>query len=373
MSEFTRVLGGIEKNRQKRLDGSFNCIPWNLPEFEMYHPGIEQGKYYIITANSKVGKTQMSDHLFLYNTYDFVKSNKSNIKLKIFYFSLEMSKEEKIRQAISRKLFIEHGLIIDPQNLMSKYRNYILNEEVIDLIKSYQKYFEEFLDTVTFIDNIRNPYGIYSFVRDYAQAAGIQHKKKVTFDITLPNGDKATTTKEIDDYYQPHDPTEYVIVIVDHARLISPEKGKDQHTAISDLSSEYFLKMRDKWNYIPVLIQQQAAGQESIENAKFNRLHPTLDGLGTNKNTQQDANLILGLFSPYRHKLSHYPGRNNGYEIGRFKDHIRFLEILGGRDGGAGIIKALLFHGAVNYFEELPHYDNPKIKQYYKKVETWQK
>jgi hypothetical protein len=38
-----------------------------LPRFEVESPGIEQGKYYLITA-SKVGKTQIADHLFLYNS-----------------------------------------------------------------------------------------------------------------------------------------------------------------------------------------------------------------------------------------------------------------------------------------------------------------
>lgn len=373
MNDFTRVINSINSNRERRLTGSFNCIPWGLPSFELSHPGIEQGKYYITTANSKVGKTQLTDSLFLYNAYDFVKQKQTDITLKIFYFSLEMSKEEKIRQAISRKLFIDHNLIIDPQNLMSKYTNYVLPENVLKLVKEYEKYFEEFLDTVTFIDNIRNPYGIYDFVRSYAKSAGVQYTKKVKFETKLPNGDVAYVEKEIDDYYKAYNPNEYVIVIVDHARLIMPEKGEDQYSAIQDLSSNYFLKMRDKWNYTPVLIQQQTAGQESIENAKFNRLHPTLDGLGTNKNTQQDANLILGLFSPFRHKMPFYPGKDEsgGYNIMKFKDHIRFLEILGGRDGGAGVLKALLFHGGVNYFAELPHYSSPEIDRYHKIVKLW--
>ena len=43
-----------------------------------------------------------------------------------------------------------------------------------------------------------------------------------------------------------------------------------------------------------------------------------------------------------------------GYDIKYFKDNIRFLEILGGREGGGGTICPLYFDGAVNYFKELP-------------------
>jgi hypothetical protein len=62
------------------------------------------------------------------------------------------------------------------------------------------------------------------------------------------------------------------------------------------------------------------------------------------------ANCILGLFSPFRHEIPEY----YGYDVTIFKDRIRFLEILGGRDGGAGTTCPLYFDGAVNYFKELP-------------------
>lgn len=96
--------------------------------------------------------------------------------------------------------------------------------------------------------------------------------------------------------------------------------------------------------------------QESLENAKYDKLKPSLDGLGDNKLTQRDANTIFGLFSPYRHKIREYLG----YDIEFFKDNIRFLEIIGGRDGGSGIISPLYFDGAVDYFKELPNPNNRK-------------
>lgn len=347
---------------------------------EDYYYGfvVDKDHLFVLKDYSIVHNTQLADQLFLYNPYDFIKKEKTNISLKIFYFSLEMSKEEKIRQAICRKLFIDTNgkLVLDNKMLTSKYRNYILPDDVLSLIKQTEAYFDEFLDTVTFIDNIRNPFGIYSFVRDYAASAGKQFTKKVKFDSKLENGDVVTIEKEIDDYYLPYNKDEYVIIIVDHARLLQPEKGKTLHETIGDLSSNYFLKIRDKWNYSPVLIAQQAAAQESLDNAKFGRLHPTLDGIGTNKEIQQDANLILGLFSPFRHNLPFYPGKSSkdGYDINKFKDHIRFMEILGGRDGGAGTIVPLLFHGAVNWFTEAPSLsDSHGIKNAENLAISWQK
>ena len=175
----------------------------------------------------------------------------------------------------------------------------------------------------------------------------------------IPNSEVAVRKKivdygagliEVDDWYEENNPEEYVLPIVDHYKLLTPEKGGNVQQAISDLSSRYFIQLRNKYKQSPIGIQQQAASQESVDNMKAGRLRPTLDGLGENKTTQQDANVILGLFSPFRYHIPEY----EGYDIKFFKDNIRFLEILGGREGGAGTICPLYFNGAVNYFKELP-------------------
>lgn len=62
------------------------------------------------------------------------------------------------------------------------------------------------------------------------------------------------------------------------------------------------------------------------------------------------ANVILGLFSPFKHELPDY----KGYNVKFWKDNLRFLEIIASREGGGGTMCPLYFDGAVNYFKELP-------------------
>ena len=56
MSLYERVYQNLIERRERVLNGRINCIPWGLPRFENQLPGIEQGKYYLITANSKIGR-----------------------------------------------------------------------------------------------------------------------------------------------------------------------------------------------------------------------------------------------------------------------------------------------------------------------------
>ena len=344
-SLFSRTLHSIEKKRQRLLDGKINSIPWGLPRFEVESPGIEQGKYYLITANSKVGKTQIADHLFLYNSVKQMMDNDLDIRLKIFYFSLEMSSEEKMLACFANILYTKEGIRVSPTDLKSTRATKMLDESVIEVIKKYEPYFKKIEEVVEFIDSVRHPFGIYNLARKYALANGTVYNKQIIIDGEVT---------EVEDYYTANDPDEYVMVLVDHISLISPERRGEKtynlHESISILSSDYLLKLRNRFNYIPVVIQQQAQAQESIENKKMNKLKPSMDGLGDNKLTQRDANVILGLFSPFRHEMPDY----YGYDVTKFKDNIRFLEILGGRDGGAGTTCPLYFDGAVNYFRELP-------------------
>jgi hypothetical protein len=52
-SLYNRVFKSITERRDRLLSGKINCIPWGFPRFENESPGIEQGKYYLISANSK--------------------------------------------------------------------------------------------------------------------------------------------------------------------------------------------------------------------------------------------------------------------------------------------------------------------------------
>ena len=193
-----------------------------------------------------------------------------------------MSKEEKMLSAFSHILYIKEGIRIAPQDLSSTKADRILDEKVLKIIEKYSEYFKKIEEIVEFIDDVKNPTGIYRLVKAYANENGTQHKKKVEF---IDNKTKEIKEiKEIDDYYEPDDPEEYVFIIIDHISLIAQEKDGDRllskHESIVKLSSNYLVKLRNKYGYIPVVIQQQAQAQESVENLKAGRLKPSLDGLG---------------------------------------------------------------------------------------------
>lgn len=361
---YKKVKSQIKSSKQIRLSGGYNCIPFIvMPKLGKVVPGWEQEKYYHFTANSKVGKTKIADFLCVYNAIEFLKSVKNNpkvnIKIKIMYFSLEVSKEEKISQYYSYRLFKDHGITISPEKIKSRFEEYILSDEIERLIDSYDEEMEFFESVVEIIDNIKNPFGIYNEVRNYAYAHGKHYDKSGNI---IPNEDLQSSVQKVRDEanlkiynYVPDDPNEYVFIITDHLSLLHPERGEDLWSTIFKYSSRYCLNMRDRWRYIPVNIQQQASDQEKQQftfkgDTIVAKLRPSPDGLADCKLTQRDVNVMFGLFAPHRYKIDEYAG----YNIDLLQDNYREFTIMLNRSGTGFVNIDLYFNGAANTFIELP-------------------
>lgn len=287
-----RVLNTIEDNAQLRRDGKYIAIPWlSLPKLSKVMPGIQKGRYYLVSANSKIGKTQLADFLFMYEPLAWAKAHPTaNLKPKIFYFSLEMSKEDKILAAMAHYIFKKNGKIYTPEKLLSVYHNEFLTPEDIENVKLIKPELDYLEDHVFFIDRTRNPYGIYKTMKDYAESHGTYTKKWVNW---VNNETKQIEKREVIDFYTPNDPDEIIIVLIDHISLFTPENGMTLHESISKFSSDYAITMRNQWKYCPVIVQQQAAASEAQQFTQsgqqiINKLKPSTDGLGDNKLTQRD-------------------------------------------------------------------------------------
>lgn len=345
MSNFKDVYARIKENSKKEI----NCIPSKFVRYKRYFLGLIRSTYIIITASSGVGKSKFTKWAYIFSPFEFVKSHPElGIKLKIFYFSLEENKDKFIRSVISSELYNRFNLEISPRDLLSMDRdNPLIDDYVLSCIEECEEYIDSLLDSVEVIDNIRNAYGIYKYVRQYAAANGKFYLRGELVDVTQAG--------QSWDKYISNNPDEYVVVITDHISLLQPEKGDTLHDAMRKFSSDYCLHMRDKFGYIVVNVQQQEAAKEKQEYTVKGqsieaKLEPSLDGLGDNKLTQRDADEVYGLFAPIRYEIKEH----KGYNIIELKDKYRSLLKLKDRDGEANARIGLYFQGAVNEFSELP-------------------
>lgn len=367
MKDFQYVFDNLVKRRERVISGKYNCIPFPYPRFRQIFPGIEQGKYIIVTANQKIGKSKFVDKMFIYDVIFFVKEH-PELKVKVIYFTLEMSKEEKYNEFLSHLLYKLDNFIISPTDLRSTDNNHPVDEKILDLLQTerYQEYIELFEQTVIYYEDIKNPTGINKVCREYAETHG--HYNYVEYE-TKDDAGNIVKKKMLDPInpYEQDDPDEYRIIVQDNAANLTPESGLNIKDTINKMS-KYNITLRKQLKYIVVLVQHQAQAQEGIENLKLDRMKPSTDGLADCKTTGRDANLVIGLYSPFKYGKRDF----EGYDLYKLKNYSRFMEVIEDRDYGAnGCICPLFFNGAVSDFEELPlANDSVQMQQVYSYVNT---
>ena len=349
MELYERVLKGLEERRNNLLEGGINSIPSPFTRFNDDFIGIEKATYYCVTSVTKGGKSQFASHVFMYTPLIYAYHNRDKVRVKILYFALEETPERVMQRFMSHILYyLSKGKIrVSPRDLRSSKNDKPLSQEVLDLLQTqeYKDMFKFFEENVIF-SSTANPTGIYKECKGYAEGRGVMHTKKAVYRGELGELNETDSF----DYYVPDDSGEYVIPFIDHIGLIDTERGMNLKQSMDKLS-EYLAKyLRNNYGMSPVIIQQQSFENESNDNFVSGKIRPSAQGLGDSKYIARDCNILLGLFSPFKFELNEY----KEYDITKFRDNIRFLEVLVNRDGEMGGLCPLFFDGAVCDFQELP-------------------
>lgn len=308
---------------------------------------------------SSRGKSKLSDYLFVYHPFFYALAHPDQIRLKVLYFTFETDIETKMQEFYCQLLYKLDKIHTDVDVLASAEKEHACPEEIVNLLESerYQKYINAFQDCVTYIENIRNPYGINKYIKEFMLERGTATYKEVTF------SDKSGEyTKKVVETYTPNDPEEYVIVILDNYANLSIERGTTKMETI-DRMSKYAIALRDKLGIVFVGIQHQAQAAEGLESRKMDLVEASTDNLADCKTTSRDCNMVIGLFNPWKFGKETF----EGYDITKLRNYARFIKILEQRRGrGQNLRCPILFDAAVGECTELPRPDDrEQLQQVY--------
>lgn len=350
------------QERKDRIDtGKTNCIESPFQRFSNDFVGLEKDTYSIVTSYTKGSKTQFTSYLL----YDALMKayTKKAFKMKVIYINLEETKERILTRFISWLIYKKSRgkYRYSPRQLRSTVHS--IPQEVLDYINSEEiqgilNFFEE---TFIFPEDVNNPTGIYKFVKNFMEERGTVTTKPAVYKDDLGVLHNTQTF----DSYTPNDSEEYIFVVVDTINLVDSERGYTKKQAIDKLS-EYMVLLRNRYHVSPIVIQQQSVEGESNESVKLGKVRPSIGNLGDSKYSARDANLVLGIFSPYKFDIKSYMG----YDISILKDHFRTLEVIVSRDGECGGLIPLYFDGAVCDWFELPKTDDNSLKRVYEHVKN---
>lgn len=286
MELIDRVLHYLHERRERNIQGKINCIPTPFPGFQTEFVGIEKGKYYILTGNQKSAKTQFTSFMFIFHPLIYAYEHPDQLRVKIFFAPLEESPEQAVMRFIRFILhrYSNQKIRIDPQLLESTIEKEALPQEILNLLEQppYKNLLDFYQSHVVFLKE-KNPTGLYKRMVQYAMENGTREQSEIVVKNEFGQEEIRRQFKS----YTPNDPEEYVIFLLDHCGLLGLESGMTLRDTIKKMSN-YNMELRDYYNMIPVMVQQQSVENQSLDAFKLTRIRPTPAGLADCKDTRYD-------------------------------------------------------------------------------------
>lgn len=397
--------GDIFLNHLDRiLDGKEQYIP--NPHARMQEVfNLYKGRYILVGSNSNTGKTSFVDDLLL-KSYEWLEKQDFSYHFEVPYYSMERATRDKIAKWTSWKIFQDKGIRI-PSNVFAtgSHGNMKLTPEIKALASSYGNWFEKLLSKITIKQGPRTVDDINADIERIALVIcdkvasdatsiyinGIKKgefnldKSKVINSIKVPYRE-VTINKECieiipnSERYVLKNPNTFVFPLIDHlgkTKLSFRHKSKKE--AIDDLDEKLSLA-RDNYYMSPIAISQFNRAIGDITRIKFaaGDLEPIDSDFKDTSNSQESADLILGLFDPYTYKSFDKDGMYKGYNIAdgsrpgtlspSGEQKFRSVKIIKNSYGPKNLTYAMKFTGEVMTFDLLPLPGTRDLEKVYQEI-----
>lgn len=326
----------LKKEVQLGIEGRNSGIPMGFNRLNRYI-GIRRGIYFLVGGLTGSGKTSFIDDAYVLNPFDwYIMQNDPKIKLRIIYRSMERSRTYKLAKWVSRKIFLDHGMIIPVSRLLGW--NEKMTKDEHDLFLMYEDYMGQMDDVITIIDGPENAVGIAKELKAHALKYG-----------------RIEQIDEFNKRYFPDNEREITIVVIDHIGLLKTTKDQPTKKEAIDKMSDELRYARDFYGYTPVVVSQFNRSISNIVRLKNGDVEPQLEDFAESSSTQNDADVVLALFDPMRYKVED----PSGYALDKLKDqfgakYFRSLRLIKNSYGSDDLRIGLGFLGEIGMFKELP-------------------
>lgn len=272
-----------------------------LNHINNYLYGTHRARYYLIGADSGVGKTTIGDFMYILKAYE--ESVRLNKRFVCFYCSFEISKPIKIARWVSYYVFIKHGIRLPPDYILGRIKGHIVSDIHDAMVKAAYAVIENMFLCIEFINVTHSPNYIFdTIVHGYYEKIG-----KVEWTV-VDEADAKRGVRPNVKRFVPNDPVAFnetmVMLYIDHAALADEEVGLfGQLKKNLDLFSKRCVTLRDKFLMTIIFIQQFStdllnAGRQMAMKKTFTAIQPTRQDLGDSKATFRDADTVFGMIAP---------------------------------------------------------------------------
>ena len=198
----------------------------------------------------------------------------------VVLFTMERSKKYTQAKWLSRKIFLDQGILIQVPKLLGWWEDKLTNDEH-DYVLAYEDYFNELEEVLDIHEGARSPEDVFRILSELAEKRGTFEKK-----------DHATI-------YTPNENKELVIVCYDHFGLTKMIKGNSKKESI-DKVSEYLQYFRDTCGYSICGVSQINRDLSNPIYQKLDTFEPNIDNIKESGRPAEDADCVISFFDKGR-------------------------------------------------------------------------
>lgn len=317
-------------NRGKK--GLNKGIPQGLPKVDSITYGLQRRWMTIIGADSGAGKSSYMLYTSIYKPYmEYISNPKYNLNWLIFSF--EMSAEVLFAKLMSIYIYEKFNVVIPYGDILSF--NSPISDDNYNLTLQARSWLEVLEKHCTIIDKPTTADGLYAICKEWSRKFGTYEK-----------------VGEHKEEFIPNDPEQYLIVCVDHIKLLATSHGSTSKQEI-DKACDYLIYFRNKCSFTEYIVQQLNRNFKNMERRTaaggvFAGIQ--LDDFSDSSGPIQAAETVIAIFHPLREKMS----KCEKYDITKLRDRARIITILKHRFGVADKSIGIGFYGEVGLWKELP-------------------
>ena len=322
-SVITSLFKMIKRGKLGRNKGLYT----GFERLDKYTYGIQRGYFSTYGGDSGSGKSTLAIYTHIYRP---LKDAQANVH--VLYYSFEMSGEVIYAKLLSLYILETYQREISYKDILSLVN--VISDEDYELIKLCQGFLTNISKRLTIIDKSVNADGLYATCMDWISRHGEFHK-----------------IEEHKEVFIPKDPEQYLIVVVDHIRLL--RSGIEGIKIQIDKACDYLVYLRNKCNLTICVVQQLNRGFKNIDRRTKNDGQYALiqtDDFADSSAPVQSSEIVLAIFHPFREKLK----TCEGYDIVELRDAIRIIQILKSRFGESDKSIGVSFWGSCGFWKELP-------------------
>ena len=328
-------------------------LPSGLPKLDKYTYGIQRGWLTLFGGDSGSGKTTLMLYTSVYTPFMHYLRNKdkdSSLDVNFLLFSFEMSKEVLLAKLLSLYIHETYHKVISYSTILSL--NETISDEDLQYVEASKNWLLELEKKCTIIEKQLT-----------AQQVGVAFKSwSERFGKYETDGINTT--------YIPNNPKQFLVVVVDHVKLLAKSAGHTDKQEIDELS-QVAMEAKNLTKSSWALVQQLNRNFKSIERRESQWNLVSMEDFSDTSSTAQAAEIVVAIYHPARERNL----RCCGYDfmqLGDNADRARMLLLLKQRFGIADVAMGTAFYGETGLWKQLPSpselQEHPELYEQYKNL-----